>query len=180
MKNKVIAERYAESLFEIAREQRLEAKFDGMLRDIIEMSKQHPQFKEILDHPVIRKQDKKQMLSQLFEGKIPKELFAFLSLLVDKKRENYLGEISAAYKRLLDAHNQVVLTEVYTAIPLEKDNQSFLKKTLESYLGQSVEMRCHTDPELLGGVTVKIGDRMIDGSLRTQLNQLTQTLVSKS
>lgn len=180
MKNKVIADRYAEALFDLAREQRLEAKFDGVLRDIVEMSEKHPLFKEILQHPVVRKEDKKQMLTQLFEGKIPKEIFAFLCLLVDKKRESCLSDISVAYKRLLDAHNQVILTEVHTAIALDKSHQAFLRKTLETYLGQSVEMRCHTDPDLLGGVTVKIGDRMIDGSLRTQLNQLTQTLVSKS
>jgi len=180
MKQKVVAERYAEALFDLAREQRQEGKFEGILKDIVELSNSHPEFKQILQHPVIRKEDKKQMLTALFQSSVPKELFSFLCLLVDKNRENYLAEIGLEYKRLLDVHNQVVLTEVTTAVPLDKDNQNLLKTKLESYLGQKVEMSCQTDSSLLGGVNVKIGDRLIDGSVRTQLNRLTQTLVSKS
>ena len=58
-----------------------------------------------------------------------------------------------------------------------KKTEAILKQQLEDYLGQQVVMNCHTDPDLLGGVTIKIGDRMIDGSLKTQLNNLAQALV---
>lgn len=177
MKNKVVAERYAQALFQLAQEQRQEAKFGGILDDILEMMKEHPDFGRILHHPVVRKEDKKQMIQQLFSGKIPDQLLHFLCLLVDKKREDHLAEIAAEYTRLLNASNKTVITDVVTAVPMFKKTEAILKQQLEDYLGQQVIMNCHTDPEMLGGVTIKIGDRMIDGSLKTQLNNLAQALV---
>lgn len=180
MKQKVIAERYAEALFDLAKESRQEARFGAVLDDIQALSKSHPDFLKILQHPVIKSQDKQTMLDQLFDGKIPKEVLNFLHLLVDKKRENYLLEIIAQYNHLLNLHNQTVLAEVVTATAMAPKTQSLLQKQLEGYLDQQVVMQCETDPSLLGGVTIKIGDRLIDGSVRTRLSELAQTLVSKS
>lgn len=180
MKQTVIAERYAEALFELAQELRQEARFGGILDDIEEMAKEHPDFSRIIQHPVIKREDKKAMLEALFASSIPKELLSFLQLLVDKKRENYLREIIAQYRHLLNAHNQTITTEVITAAPMLKKSQEILKQNLEAYLGQQVVMKCATDASLLGGVTIKIGDRLIDGSLRTRLSDMAQTLVSKS
>lgn len=179
-KQTVVAERYAEALFGLAQESRQEARYGGILDDIDAMTQDYPDFLRILQHPVVKRADKKTMLTQLFEGKIPQELLNFLHFLVDKKRENYLREIVVVYRRLLNAHNKTVFTEVITAEPMQKKTQDILQQQLEGYLGQQVVMRCETDPSLLGGVTIKIGDRLIDGSLRTRLNEMAQTLVSKS
>lgn len=180
MKQKVVAERYAEALFSLAREQRQESRFGGILDDLETLLKEQPDFARMLQHPVIRREDKKSMLKQLFSDKIPTELLHFLFLLVDKKRENVLGEIIEEYRRMLNLHNQTVITEVTTAVPMFKKTQAILQKQLEEYLGQQVVMNCETDPEMLGGVTIKVGDRLIDGSLRTQLNAMAQSLVTKS
>lgn len=180
MKQTVVAERYAEALFELAQELRQETRFGGILDDIEAMAKENRDFLRILQHPVIKREDKKQLLTDLFASSVPKELLNFLQLLVDKKRENYLKEIIAEYRRLLDVHNQTVTTSVITATPMQKKTQDILKQNLETYLGQQVVMQCDTDPDLLGGVMIKIGDRLIDGSLRTRLNEMAQTLVSKS
>lgn len=180
MKNKIIAERYADALFDLARELRQEARFGGILDDIEAMAKENPDFTRILQHPVIKREDKKALLNELFGSSVPKELLNFLQLLVDKKRENYLKEIIGEYRRLLNAHNQTVTTSVVTASPMLKKTQDILKQNLEAYLGQQVVMNCDTDPALLGGVMIKIGDRLIDGSLRTRLSEMAQTLVSKS
>ncbi len=177
MKNKVIAERYATALFELAQEQRQETAYGGILTDIIAMMDEHPDFGRLLNHPVVKKEDKKQLLSKLFSGKVPEQMLNFLHLLVDKKREDYLPEIQAEYTRLMNASNKTIITDVVTAVPMFKKTEAILKQQLEDYLGQQVVMNCHTDPDLLGGVTIKIGDRMIDGSLKTQLNNLAQALV---
>lgn len=177
MKQKVVAERYAEALFEVASEQRQESKYSGILKDIVKMFQEHPDFERLLLHPVVSSEDKKQMLRDIFTGKVPDEMLAFLCLLVDKQRENYLPEIADEFERLLRALNQTVVTEVTTAFKLEDTTKEVLSKELSDYLNQKVEIQYSTDPELLGGVTIKIGDRMIDGSLRTQLGQMAQALV---
>lgn len=177
MKNQVVAERYAQALFQLAQDQRQEAKFGGILDDILTMMKEHPDFERLLNHPVVKQEDKKQMITQLFAGKIPDQLLHFLCLLVDKNREDHLDVIAVEYTNLLNASNKTVITDVVTAVPMFKKTEAILKQQLEEYLGQQVVMNCHTDPDLLGGVTIKIGDRMIDGSLKTQLNNLAQALV---
>lgn len=178
MKNKIVAERYAEALFELAAESRSEARFGDVLDDIAALSQDHPDFMKLLQHPVVKRDDKKALLKSLFDTRIPQEVLNFLYLLVDKKRENYLLEIIGEFRRLLNAHNKTVQTEVTTASPMSPKTQSILQKQLEGYLGQQVVMHCDTDPSLLGGVTIKIGDRLIDGSLRRRLNEMAQSLVS--
>ena len=180
MNNNAIAERYAAALFNLASEQRQEARFGSVLDDIEQIAKEHPNFLRIMKHPVVRREDKKDMLKQLFSGKVPDEVLHFLYLLVDKKRENILQDIIPVYRELLNAHNKTVITDVTTAIPMFKKTQAILQKQLEEYLGQQVVMNCNTDPDMLGGVMIKVGDRLIDGSLKTQLSEMAQNLVSKS
>lgn len=177
MKQKVIAERYAEALFSLAHELNKADEFGGVLHAMDDLIQANPELKRILQHPVIKKEDKHQTFKQLFDGKVPAEMLNFLYLLVEKKRENYLSEITAEYQILLNQLHKKVVTEVITAVPLYEKTETVLKQKLEDYLGQSVEMRCETDPSLLGGVRIKIGDRMIDGSLKTQLAGLAQALV---
>jgi F-type H+-transporting ATPase subunit delta len=177
MKQKVIAERYAAALFGLAHDLNKADEFGATLHSVCDLVNSNPELKRILQHPVIKKNDKRSTFTQLFEAKIPAEMLNFLYLLVDKKRENYLSEIAAEYQRLLNQLHKKVVTEVITAVPLIKKTEVLLKQELEDYLGQSVEMRCETDPSLLGGVRIKIGDRMIDGSLKTQLAGLAQSLV---
>lgn len=177
MKQKVIAERYAEALFELAQEKRQESKFLGVLKDVVKISEDHADYNRIMNHPAISRDNKKELLKQLFEAQVPKEMLSFLFLLVDKKREDHLSEIAAEFQRLLNAYNQTVIAEITSAIAPYKKTQSILEDELEAYLGRKVEVTYKTDPALLGGITIKIGDRMIDGSLRTQLNQMAQALV---
>jgi F-type H+-transporting ATPase subunit delta len=176
MKQKVIAERYAEALFDVARELRKEASFGLTLREISELVSQNPELEKFLQHPVIQAGDKHAVLKKLFR-EVPKEILHFLLLLVDKKRENYLSDISREYQRLVHEMQRKIVTEVVTAVPLTVKNKNLLKKELEAYLEQSVEMNCETDASILGGVRIKIGDRMIDGSLKTKLAGLAQSLI---
>ncbi|PIQ23558.1 hypothetical protein COW36_13885 [bacterium (Candidatus Blackallbacteria) CG17_big_fil_post_rev_8_21_14_2_50_48_46] len=176
MKQKVISERYAEALFGLAHELKKEDEFGATLHEIVALIQENVDLSRILLHPVIKKADKHAVLKNLFAAKVPAEMLHFLFLLVDKKRENYLAEIADEYQRLLNQLHKKVVTEVITAVPLVDKTEKILKKELEAYLGQTVEMRCETDPSILGGVRIKIGDRMIDGSLKTQLAGLAQTL----
>lgn len=177
MKHTIVAERYAEALFSLAQELKQEDAWGENLQALLELLAEHTELQKFLLHPVVHKKDKHEVLNQLFSGKLPTELLNFLHLLVDKKRENYFKEIALEYQRLLNQMHKKVVAEVVTAIPLASKTEAKLKTQLEQYLGQSVEMHCETEPSILGGFQVKIGDRMIDGSLKTQLAGLAQALV---
>lgn len=177
MKQTAIAERYAEALFELAQEEDAVDRFADVLKDILETIGQYPDLGNILYHPVIKKEDKKEVLQRIFELQIPASVLQFLYLLVDKKREKILPDIATEYEHRRNALHQTVMAEVVTAIPMYKKTSTLLQKELETYLGQQVVMDCQVDESILGGIMVKIEDRLIDASVRTQLRELAQTLI---
>lgn len=177
MNQTIIADRYAEALFALAQEDDQVDAYGEALADFDDLLTQTPELKQLLFHPVVKMADKKQVLAKLLTGKIPTPVMNFFYLLVDKKRETFVPQINAAYKELLNTLHKTVVAEVVTSINLRKDTEKILKKQLENYLEQQVIMECRVDPTILGGVTVKVGDRLIDASLNTQLRELAQTLM---
>jgi F-type H+-transporting ATPase subunit delta len=177
MKQKIIAQRYAEAIFGIGCDHGKQTEYGNLLAEVAQVIHENPELARVLQHPVIKREDKHETLRQLFGQRLPQDLLHFLYLLVNKKRENYIQEIAAEYQHLLNELNRTVITDVTTAVPMFKKTQNILQKQLEGYLDQSVVMNCHVDPTIIGGVVIKIGDRMIDASLRTQLSELAHTLI---
>ena len=177
MKSLAVSERYAEALFELARDGNKVAQFGNRLNEVLDVLNKYPELSQIIYHPVVTKEDKKQVLHQIFEKELPTPLMNFLFLLVDKKREKLLPDIISQYSRLRNELNKTVVAQVVTAIPLYTDSKNLLQKELEDYLDQQVIMECYVDKAILGGVRIKIEDRLIDASLKSQLQALAQTLV---
>lgn len=176
MKNTVVSERYAEALFAIAKE---ENKVDKLKEDLIltvGTLKDYPEFRKLFYHPVINLDDKKEMFQNLFADKVENVLINFVKLLIDKKRENLLEEICALFIKMVNNLQSKVVAEVYTAVELAEDDLNMLKEQLEKYLSKKVEIEKHTDKSVLGGVLVKIGDRIIDGTLKTRFENMSRTL----
>lgn len=176
MKNTVVSERYAEALFEIAKESN---KIDKLKEDLIlavGTLRDYPEFRKLFYHPVINLDDKKIMFEKLFEGKVEPILVNFVKLLIDKKREALLEEICSLFIKMVNKLQSKVVAEVYTAIELADDDLKMLREHLEKYLDKKVEMETHKDETVLGGVLVKIGDRIIDGTLKTRFENMSRTL----
>jgi len=100
----------------------------------------------------------------------------FLKLLVDKGRINILEDILNAYQHLMDQALNKARVSVKTAYPLSDDLVAEVKKTLEGLTKKRVEMAIEEDPSLLGGIVVKIGDTVYDGSVKAQLNKIRELL----
>ncbi|MBQ9406359.1 MAG: F0F1 ATP synthase subunit delta [Desulfovibrio sp.] len=178
MINTVVARRYANAMFALGKkdgEAALNARGES-LAAIGQMLAVSPALGLALKSPVIGVDEKKALLSKLL-GKIKadKTLTNFCLLLADKDRLAFLGEIAACYGKLLDEAKGIIRGQCVTAVQLSADKQSKLKETLQKKAGADIELTFAVDKDILGGMVLKMGDRVLDASLRAQLQILRET-----
>ena len=170
--DRVLAGRYASALFQAAaakgEDQKVAADI-GAARDLL-LEESGP-----LRHPRVSIADKKKLLHARLDGKAGATTLRFLELLVEKKRYDLFAMIAAVYGRLAADKRGVVKAVVRTASPLSADAQKTLAARLKTFAGKDIELEIKEDPELIGGVAVKIGDWVLDSSLRGQLRRLRES-----
>lgn len=178
MTNETIARNYAEALFDLAqRHEGLEAFAEGM-DGIVGLLDQNPSFKLFLETPRISDHEKKALLKKVFRDSLPPALLNFLQVTVDKRRQRLLGLIGEEYHALLDEHLGRAHVTVTVARALEDDAWAVLSERLSALLGKDAIPHIRIRPEILGGVHLKAGDTVYDGTLRRRIKQLRRQLVS--
>lgn len=167
--DRVLAGRYAAALFAAAAGRTEELKVQT---DLAAAAKIPPGKAGILRHPRVSPADKKKLLRSELSGKVGATTLRFLELLIDKKRYDLLALMAADYGRLAAEKSGTARAVVRTARALSADAQKTLADRLKIFAGKDIELDVKEDPELIGGVTVKIGDWVLDSSLRGQLRRL--------
>jgi len=171
-----VAHRYAESLFELAKaDGRLDELAQGLAL-VEQLVAAHEELWEFLVHPGVEVVDKLQVLQRLLGEVWSANLEAFLRMVLSMGRAAHLVDIAQAFAELVDEARGIIRARVSSARPLEAPLKSRLKQILEHREHKQVELVEETAPELLGGIQVVLGSRMLDGSVRTQLARLRQRL----
>jgi F-type H+-transporting ATPase subunit delta len=166
------ARRYAGALFNLARDRdQLQPVAEG-LNAVTEASTASPQLMTILHHPRITQERKKEILSHVFGGQINHDVENLLLMMVEKDRATIIPNVAAQFKRLLDEHLRETDAEAITAIPLTPEQQSALLERLQSTSGMRVRLTTRVDESILGGIVVRIGDKLIDASVASQLDRI--------
>jgi F-type H+-transporting ATPase subunit delta len=174
----VVARRYANAVFALGREEGDKAltRRGSCLAALGEMIDGAPELAMTLKSPVVGIEEKKAVMDKLLaEVKADAVMRNFCFLLADKERLPLLREITACYGRLLDAAKGVVRGRLVTAVPLSKEKQDAVKARLEKKSGKAIELTFAVDKDILGGVVLSMGDRVLDASLRAQLGILRDT-----
>ena len=180
MSTGTIARRYAQAFFAVAREDNRYEEYYGELRNFSSLLEGNRDFREFLANPIFDREDKKAVAAAVLEKvKMSRMTTSFLKLLVDKRRIGILPEIADCYRGLMDTALGKARVHVKTAFPLTGELSEGLRKGLETMTGKKVEMTTEEDPSLLGGVVVRIGDTLYDGSIRTQMNNMRNLLVEE-
>ena len=171
--DRVLAWRYGKALFAAAaaqkEESRVQADLQGARMAILDLQ-------PMLRHPRVSALDKKKKLGAVLGGKVSPTTLKFLELLIDKKRFDLLPAIISDLGKLVAEKNNTAKAVVRTARPLSAEAQAKLKKGLAVFSGKNVELDIKDDPELIGGLVVRLGDWVLDSSLRGQLKNLKETL----
>ena len=170
--DRVLAGRYAAALFQAAsvknEEQKVQADLGSAHKLLLDAM-------AALRHPRVSPASKKKLLHDALDGKVGATTLKFLDLLVDKKRFDLMVMVASVYARLAAEKRGAAKAHVRTAVALSSDAQQQLVVKLKKFTGKDIELDIKEDPELIGGITVKIGDWVLDSSLRGQLRRLKES-----
>ncbi len=177
--NAQVVEPYASALMSLARPHDLAEQFGENVRSLLNLLQNSEQLRDFLANPFVKAEDKKVVLGQIVGESIHPYMRNFLMLLVDRRRILLLEPICQQYLALLRELNQTVLAEVTSAVELtEAQQQAVRDKVMAMTNAHQVELDSKIDPELIGGVIIKVGSQVIDASLRGQLRRLSLRLSS--
>ena len=178
MTNETVARNYAAALFDLAeRHEGLEVFAEGF-GTVVALLDENPRFRLFLETPRIADRDKKALLEKVFGDALPKSLLNFLLVTVDKRRQRLLGLMGEEFHSLLDEHLGRTHVTVTLAKRLDADAMERLAEKLSVLLGKEAIAHVRVNPAVLGGVHLKTGDTVYDGTLRRRIKQLRQRLVS--
>jgi F-type H+-transporting ATPase subunit delta len=173
MARNAAAGRYAKALFELAREDGRAAEVRQEHAALADSVEESAELADVLLQPLYPANERKSVLAAVAEqlGSSP-VLRQFYSFLIDQRRLVDIAAIRESYDELVDAMTGVARAEIRSASPLEPDQLERLTRALAARVGQDVSVSVEVDPDLLGGVVAKVGNLLLDGSLRSQLNQM--------
>lgn len=132
----------------------------------------------VLEHPSIPTEEKRKILVELFSGRCQDLTLRLLELLLDKRRINLVPAIEEQYHHLLNTRKNIVSASLMCADKLGESDIANIRARLAEHVGSHLELEVKVDPTLLGGVVLKLGDQVIDGSLKGKLASLERMLLS--
>ena len=171
----VVARRYASALYAIGKEQGMEElkAYGKGLSDLSAVLEESPELVKVFRNPVFTAEEKKGVAVKLLEeAGAPPMVGNFVRLLADEDRLTILPDIEAHFRAMLDADEGLLRGRLVTAIELSEDKKAGLVTKLEAQTGQKLVLDYEVDPEIKGGLVLKVGDRVLDASLRAQLGML--------
>ena len=163
---------YARALFEMAQAEGVVSRIAEELYRLGELLKANPELLQFLKDPNIKAEGKRQALSELFQGRVHPLVLSTLITLSDQDRGGRVQHIIEEFSAIADAARQQVTGEVTTAIALDGVTLGKLITELNRVTGKSVQLFQKVDPAILGGAIIKVGEQIIDGSLRRKLDQI--------
>lgn len=175
---KLISKTYGEALFELAKEeQKLDMLFEEAkaIRDIL---RENADFGKLMNHPKIPKEDKIKVAEEVFKSRVSSEMSGFLVIMIDKERYAELDATLTYFIDRVKEEKHIGVAFVTTAAALDEATQMKVKaRLLETTRYKVMEMHYMVDPSIIGGMVIRIGDRVIDSSITTKLNELKKQLL---
>lgn len=174
-----VFEPYAQALMSLAQSSDLVDRFGDDVAYLLEVIKSSSELKQFLGNPLTSPDAKKNVLRQLIAEQVHPYTLNFVLLLVDRKRITFLEGICKQYQLLLRQLRQTVLAEVTSAVELtDAQKDSIRQKVMAMVNARQVDLETSIDPDLIGGVIIKVGSQIVDASLRGQIRRIGFRLAS--
>ncbi len=165
-------------MFELAAENNKEEEFLGEITALKGLLKENPEFGSLMNHPKILKEEKLKVLEDVFSGRISRELLGFLHLVVAKDRYGEIDGILDFFIGKVKQHQGIGIANVATAVSLNEDQKKEIEnKLLATTPFDRMEMHYQVEEDLIGGMVIRIGDRVVDSSVKTKLFELQRELL---
>lgn len=178
MKSSALARRFAKALLEIGREDNNYANYGKELRTALAVFKGTPELYKVLLNPMYKLETRRGVMDKVSEGlKLSPHVARFFNILVETRNIKILEDVVAAYSKLEDALAGRLKATVESPSPLPQGLLDEIKKKLAGSTGKEVLITNRTNPELLGGLVIRIENTILDGSLKTQLAMIKEKIL---
>lgn len=174
---KLVSKVYGDALFETAMEKdRMDVLYEE-IGSLVPVLEGNPELMALLNNPRIVKEEKVSIIHQVFGGRVEEELMGFLTIVVEKGRQNDLLPIFDYFIQRVKEFKRIGTVSVTSAVELSEEQKARLKeKLLASTDYVMFETSYQIDPALIGGMVIRIGDRVVDSSIRTRLYEMKREL----
>ncbi len=175
----IVAKRYSSALIKLAsNDEELNSLYENLVL-VYETIESSNVMKEFISHPSIAKSDKKEVLAEIFGTKISKNILNFLYILLDRNRIFALGAIIKSLKDSMNKKYNILVIRAISAVELSDEMKAKLKEKLESIYKKQINLDTKIDENLIAGMILKIGDKTIDGSVKTRLDSMKRALIQR-
>jgi len=172
-----LALKYAQAIYELALEKNALSEVDSQLQSVEATLADNPDLAMLLYHPRVPAEAKKDTVISVFGADLAEFVRNFLLLLIDNRRETALPAIIGEYRNLANEARNIAEAEVVTALPLSPEQHQALAAKLSAVTKKNIVLKTKIDQRIIGGIVVKIGDKLIDGSVARQLETMKAALI---
>lgn len=175
---KLVSNTYGEALFELAVEEKKLDAIEEEVKAVLAAMAENEDLLRLLNHPKIAKEEKIKVVEDIFKGRISDELVGFLVIIVDKGRYNEINAIFDYFLNKVKEYKNIGVAFVTSAVELsEEQKQQVEQRLLQTTKYERFEMNYKCDSSLIGGMVIRIGDRVVDSSIRTQIAMMSKELM---
>lgn len=176
---KLVSKTYGDALFELAVEENKTSLFLEEVSAVLQILEENKEFDRFMNHPKIPKEEKLQVVENVFKDKIAKELLGFLVTIIEKDRYSEITAILLYVVDRIKEYSSIGTAYVTTAIPLQdKERTDVENRLLATTKYEKIECHYTVDESLIGGMIIRMGDRVVDSSIRTKLEKLERELLA--
>ena len=175
----VVGDRYAESLFDLAKEENKVTQYLDDIKLVGEVLDSDPQIVQFFNHVLIENDKKIQLLDQSFKGNVDQYVLNFLKLLVQSRRIRYIDDSVKSYIKLSNQYLGIEEGMIYTPYELTDQQIQDIEKAISQKENKKVTLKVSIDPSLLGGIKVQISNRIYDGTIKNKVEMLKKELLRK-
>lgn len=176
---KLVSRTYGEALFDLAVEQEQLDAIEEEVRLLLAAFEENRDLKRLLNHPKLTREEKVKVVEEIFKGRLSETVVGFLVLVVEKGRNEQLEPILNDFLERVREYRNIGVASVTSAVSLsEEQKKAVEKRLLETTKYVAFEMDYTVDEALIGGLVIRIGDRVVDSSIRTRLDHMAKTLMN--
>lgn len=177
MKNAIVAKRYAKALFAVGKEENAFDEYSQTLNDLAALFESQPEVPDALTNPMYPLEVRVKVMEDIAKAaKLSDVMARFLILLVQKKRADVLPDIAEAFQGMVNDERNVANGSVVSSTELTNELKDKVQAALEKITGKQVVLTTEVDPSIIGGFVAKVGDLVLDGSIKSQLTGLKESI----
>ena len=174
---KLVSKTYGDALFAVALESSRMDEFFEAVKVVADILQTNDEFGKLMNHPKITKEEKVKIVEEAFLNNIPREIVGIMTLMISKGRASEMLSVFDYFIELVKEEKKIGRADVVTAVELSADQKAKVEqKLLDTTKYETFEMNYSVDNSLIGGMVIRIGDRVVDSSIKTKLFELTREL----